>query len=176
MKITGKYRKAAKLVWEDNLLDGEIAKEVGISLPLLYKWKKREDFQALLQKIDSQKTTIAKRVMLKHAKRAAKSLVLLTQTQKVKGKGKNGKEFDRFIYNEETVRKACMNILETALVSDGRVYDQETIQVMFSLFFGLVWAHGGMDMLKKIKVGLEKSPQLKGIGFDKIPLAELEDK
>lgn len=126
--------------------------------------------------LDTQQIELARRKMLKYVDRAVSALVKLTETKKVMTDTSEGKkEVERFVHSDETVRKACVNILEVVFSSGGAIYDQESIKTMFNLFFGMVFVHGGMDVLRKIKTGLEKSPKLKDINLGKIPLAELEE-
>lgn len=169
-------KKAAQLIWEGTLTDKEIAESLKISYDCLHKWKVKPEFRQLIIDLDTQQIELARRKMLKYVDRAVTALVKLTETKKVMVNTVDGgkKEADQFIHSDETVRKACVNILETVFSSGGAIYDQESIKTMFNLFFGMVFVHGGVDMLRKIRGSLEKSPKLKNVEFGKIPLAELE--
>ena len=179
-------KKAAQFIWEGKLSDRDIATKLKISYDCLHKWKLRPEFRQLIIDLDTQEIELARRKMLKYTDRAVTALVKLTETKKVMvnmpdGRDENGEikfrkeEAERFVHSDETVRKACVNILETVFSSGGAIYDRDSIKTMFNLFFGMVFVHGGMDMLRKIKSGLEKSPKLKGVEFGKIPLAQLEE-
>lgn len=169
-------KKAAQLIWEGNLTDRDIAKKLEISYDCLHKWKVKPDFRQLIIDLDTQQIEFARRKMVKYVDRAVTALVKLTETKKVLVNTLDGRrvEAEQFIHSDETVRKACVNILETVFSSGGAIYDQESIKTMFNLFFGMVFVHGGVDMLRKIRGSLEKSPKLKDVEFGKIPIAELE--
>ena len=91
----------AKLVYEDSLRDEEIAKICGIAPSTVYLWKKYPKILKLIDGLGEADTREAKLILKRGSKRAAKSLVALTQT-----------EDNRFVYHEETVRKASCDILE----------------------------------------------------------------
>lgn len=170
-------KKAAELIWEGNLSDKDIARKLRISYDCLHKWKEKSEFRQFIVDLDTLQIELARRKMIKYVDRAVKALVKLTETKQVMVNTPDGqkKKATRFVHSDETVRKACVNILEIVFSSGGAVYDQESIKTMFNLFFGMVFVHGGMDMLRKIKMGLEKSPKLKDVEFGRIPIAELEE-
>jgi uncharacterized protein YjcR len=101
MKVTQRHRDIAKLIWEDKITQGEMAKQFNISQDTISLWKREPEFQALLDELDKEAQASARRVLLKYSERASKVLVKLTEE-------KDG----NFLHGEETVRKSAVDILE----------------------------------------------------------------
>lgn len=101
----------AKLKYEDELNDEEIAGIVGISARTVYEWIKRPEIQKEIDRLGEADTRNAVRFFQKNAKRAAKATVKLTETEDIKDK--TGKIIQQnFIQPGEVVRKASADILQ----------------------------------------------------------------
>ena len=110
MKVTQRHRDIAKLIWEDKITQGEMAKQFNISQDTISLWKREPEFQALLDELDREAQASARRVLLKYSERASKVLVKLTEE-------KDG----NFLHGEETVRKSAVDILEAGGVKTDEV-------------------------------------------------------
>jgi len=92
--------KFAQLVYADKLNDVEIAKQCRFSARQVYRWKKRPEIIALIDELAQSDVRQAKRILQKNSKAAARALVTLIESGKVK--------------EEEVTRKAAIDILKIA--------------------------------------------------------------
>lgn len=116
MRINLKQREVAKDIWDGKLSQQEIAKKHGVCERTIRRWQNDRDFKSFLDDMDGSYRKVAKRVVIRHAQRAAKALVKLTETVTVKTEKD---EQQRFKYRPETVRKAAHDILEMAGIKPG---------------------------------------------------------
>ena len=101
----------AKLKYEDELNDEEIAVKVGISARTVYEWIKKPEIQKEIDRLGEADTRTAIRFFQKNAKRASKATVKLTEIENIKDK--TGKVVQQnFIQPGEVVRKASADILQ----------------------------------------------------------------
>lgn len=119
MKTTKRHREIANDIWEGELSQEQIAEKHNTPARTIRDWMQRPEFQALLDEKDEEHRKAAKREATKFAKRATKVLVKLTETQKIKVD--ENTENERFIYSDETVRKAAGDILEMAEAKPQKV-------------------------------------------------------
>ena len=117
MKINLKHREVGKDIWDGKLSRQEIARKHGVCERTIRRWQNDRDFKSFLDHMDESCRKVAKLVVIRHAQRAAKALVKLTETVAVETeKG----EQQRFKYRAETVRKAARDILEMAGIKTWR--------------------------------------------------------
>jgi len=111
MKINIKHREVAKDIWDGKLSQEEIAGKHRVCERTIRRWQNDRDFKNFLDEMDESYRKAAKGIVTRHAQRAAKALVKLTETVAVETeKG----EHQRFKYRAETVRKAARDILRMA--------------------------------------------------------------
>lgn len=96
MKINQRHIKFAKLVYEDELTDAEIAKECEVSLSHSYIWRKNPEIQKLIDQLGEADVQKAKRKIERTSIKAAKTL-----------------ESCLTCGEPETCRKAACNVLES---------------------------------------------------------------
>ncbi len=111
MRINLRHREVAKDIWDGNLSQQEIARKYNVSERTIRRWQSHPDFKAFLTGIDESYQKATRMVVIRHAQRAVKALVKLTETVTVKTE--TGEE-QRFKYRPETVRKAACDILVLA--------------------------------------------------------------
>jgi len=111
MKINIKHREVGKDIWDGKLSRQEIARKHGVCERTIRRWQNDRDFKSFLDHMDESYRKAAKGIVIRHAQRAAKALVILTETVILKTE-KGGQQ--RFKYRAETVRKAACDILRMA--------------------------------------------------------------
>ena len=111
MKINLKHREVANDIWDGKLSQQEIARKHGVSDRTIRRWQNDRDFKSFLDDMDGSYRKAAKGIVIRHAQRAAKALVKLTETVAVKT---DRGEQQRFKYRPETVRKAACDIFRMA--------------------------------------------------------------
>lgn len=121
--LTKRQLKFAKLKYEDDLNDEEIAVLCGISARTVYEWIKRPEIQREIDRLGEADTKTAVRYFQKNARRAAQATVKLTETHPMKDANgrvmlnKKGQEFQEFIQPGEVVRKASADILQAVEIN-----------------------------------------------------------
>ncbi len=96
MKLSSKQIKFARLSYEDELTDGQIAKECGITDRTVYRWRKKEEIQQLIDQLAEVDVRKAKKKLERASLKAAQTLA------------------DCLTCGEpETCRKAACDILES---------------------------------------------------------------
>ena len=114
MKITDRHIKFAKLTLEAKLKAPEIAAQCGISERQGRNWKKDPEIEQLIGAFADEAIRDAKRLLTRHAKRAAQVLVKLLETRQIQ-EGEVIRQ--EFVYEPEVVRKAARDILRLANIS-----------------------------------------------------------
>lgn len=127
MKITAIHRRFAKLVVDGLLSHRQIMKELHRSEKTYYNWILESDIIVEIEKEETLRKQEGKRLTVGQTRRVVLTLLKLTEVEYEKDEqgnikqDKDGRPIEvGFKYNEETVRKACMDILDIAMPEDSK--------------------------------------------------------
>lgn len=125
MKITNIHKRFAMLVVDGILNHQQIMKELHRSEKTYYNWILEPDIIVEIEREEKLRKQEGKRLTVGQVRRVILSLLKLTEIEyerdeqgNIKQDGKGRPIEKGFKYNEETVRKACIDVLDIALKED----------------------------------------------------------
>lgn len=136
MKLSQKQIEFAKLSYEDELIDEEIAKKCGIADRTAYRWKKKKPIQEFIDQLAEADMRRAKRKLERASMKAVKTLISCLTCGE-----------------PETCRKSAVDILQRIGVgADSQTSSGSSVIQVYNTFPGVLSdARSGNDSGKSVK-------------------------